>query len=177
MFKRLIVAGIMASPLAVMAVTIPAQASASIAQGIAVVQHTPIQFGTIFDTTGAGGTVEIDQHGTVTPDAASGLRNGGVATTGSFNVTGAPNANYDVAIAPTQFDITRAGGAETMRVDIGWLRFSHDPGNLFGTQAALNGQTDGGGLSNFQTFATLTVAAGQVPGAYTGAYNVTVQYQ
>jgi hypothetical protein len=177
MLKRLILAGIMAAPLSVMAVTIQGQASATVEQPIAVVQATPIQFGSVFDTTGHGGTVDLDANGAATPDAASGLRTGGATSAGSFNVTAAANSHYEVAINPAQFNITRAGGAETMGVDVSHLRFSSDAGNLYGTHALLAGQTDGGGLGNFQTYAVLTVGAAQVPGAYAGTYNVTVQYQ
>jgi hypothetical protein len=177
MLKRLIFAGIVAAPLAVMAVTVPGQASASIAQPITLVQNTPIQFGTIFDTTGAGGNVVLDANDVVTPDAASGLRNGGVATTGSFDITAAPNSHYTVAFDHTNFNLTRVGGAETMGVNIGWLRFSNDLANLYDTHAALVGQSDGAGVANFRTYTTLTVGAAQVPGNYTGNYNVTVLYQ
>ena len=167
----------MAAPLAVMAVTVQGQASATIAQPLTLVQATPIQFGTIFDTTGAGGTVDLDADGAVIPDPASGLRHHGAATTGSYNIVGAPNHHYTVAFDRTQFNITRAGGAESMGVNIGWLRFSSDLANLYGTHAALVGQTDGAGLANFQTYTTLTVGAAQVPGNYSANYNVTVQYQ
>lgn len=177
MLKRLIFAGILAAPLAVMAVTVPGQASASVVQPLVLNQVTPIHFGTVIDTTAAGGVIELDAHGIATPDAASGLVAAGAPSAGSFTVATAPNAHYTVAVLPTQFDITRAGGGETMRVHLGWLRFSSDPGNLYPTHGGLAGQTDGAGQGHFETFASLTVGAAQVPGNYTGNYNVTVEYQ
>jgi len=177
MLKRLIIAGVMAAPLSVMAVTIQGQASATVEQPITVVQATPIHFGSVFDTTGHGGTVDLDAQGAAVPAPATGLRTAGATTAGSFNITGAAHSHYQVAVHPSQFNITRAGGAETMGVDISHLRFSNDPGNLWATNDHQPGQTDGGGLGHFQTYAVLTVGAGQVPGAYAGTYDVTVQYQ
>jgi hypothetical protein len=177
MLERLLLAAIMGTPLTVMAVTVPGRASATIAQPVTVAQASPIHFGTLVDTTGAGGTIVLDADDGVTPEAGSGLRGGGVPTAGSFNVTTAPHVHYTVAFAPARFEVIRLGGAEIMDVQVRCLGSSNDPPNRHGIHAGLAGQAEGAGLGSFRIQAILKVGAGQAHGDYTGACHITVLYQ
>jgi hypothetical protein len=176
MLKRLIIAGVMAAPLSVMAVTVQGQASATIELPIAVVQTTPIQFGSIVDTTGAGGIINLDHDGYAVPNAGN-LVCDGNSVPGSFHVTGVAHTGYTVAVAPTQFNITGNNPGDTMQVNITFLRFSSALGLPVATNLAMAGATDGAGHGDFNTRATLTVGAAQPAGNYNGTYNVTVLHQ
>ena len=177
MLKRLLCTGVLIAPSALMAATINAQADATIMPAIQVVQHRPLSFGRLTDLNGAGGVVHLDEAGLVTPQAANLHAAQQSATSAAFNVTGAPNAHYSVVFNQPEFDIQRAGGAETMRVHIQFVRFANDPAQYPTVAGALPvGTTDAAGASHFHTWASLTIAAGQAPGVYTGNYQVTVNY-
>jgi hypothetical protein len=82
-----------------------------------------------------------------------------------FSVTGHPNATYTI-VFPSDFDLTSAGGTETMKVH----SFTSDP-TPTGTLSAL-------GQQDLLIGATLDVSANQVPGTYTNpnALTITVAY-
>lgn len=82
-----------------------------------------------------------------------------------FSVTGHANATYTI-VFPADFDLTRAGGTETMKVH----SFTSDP-TPTGTLSAM-------GQQDLLIGATLDVSANQVPGTYTNpdALTITVAY-
>ena len=137
-----------------------ATASATILQPIAVSTTTHLSFGDIYPDKTAAGTVTVDVDGGRSAGGSAKL--GATAGTAAlFAVTGESNTGFSVSL-PSSIDITHDDGITTMAVN----SFNHN------ATAAL----DANGAANFNVGATLQVGADQKPGAYTGSFNVTVNY-
>ena len=148
-------------------------ASARIVQAIAIVKDRDLSFGQI--VAGASATVVTVANtsaGARTFDltrAGGGAYNGGTAgttstgiTSAQFTVSGYDNTTFSISLPST---VTLNGpSSATMTVS----NLQHDAG----TTPALVG-----GTKVFYLGADLTVAASQAAGAYTGAFDVTVDYQ
>jgi len=136
-------------------------ASATIVAPIAVTQATALSFGNMSPTTAAGSVV-ISTAGARTATNVD-LLTGGTTTAAAFNVTGDNSATFAITL-PTSTTLTGPGPAMAVS------SFNHDEG---GTPAL-----DGSGSAAFNIGATLAVdtSANQTAGAYSGTYNVTVNY-
>ncbi|MEQ8664156.1 MAG: DUF4402 domain-containing protein [Rhodospirillales bacterium] len=135
-------------------------ASATIATPISVSENTSLSFGTVL--AGASqSTIVVSTAGGRTLGSGDATLFGGTPAAAVFDVTGEGSASYSVSF--TAGTLTRDGGSETMTVDT----FTNDSGGSIG----------GGGSDSFNVGATLTVAANQVAGSYTGTYTVSVDYQ
>ena len=141
-----------------------ANATATILNPIGLTILSDLAFGTIVP--GKGGTVIID------PDSGVRTPTGGVILMSSvyhpalFSVIGDARSNYHVRSIPNSINITKTGGTETMKVT---FSFSS---NLDGSQ---HDKLDNNGNGSFKVGGTLTVAANQAPGLYTGTFPVTIQ--
>ena len=135
-------------------------ASATIATPISVSENTSLAFGTIL--AGASqSTIVVSTAGARSVGSGDATLLGGTPAAAAFDVTGEGSTSYSVSF--TAGTLTRAGGSETMTVDT----FTDDSG----------GSIAGGGSDSFNVGATLTVAANQTAGSYTGTYTVSVDYQ
>lgn len=117
-------------------------------------------------TAGAGGSI------TVTPAGArfkSGsvilVSQGGSASAAQFTISGTPSAAFAISL-PADGSVTLSdGGSGSMAL------------NGFTSSPAASGVLSGGGTLQINVGATLTVGSLQAAGSYSGAFNVTVNYQ
>ncbi len=133
--------------------TIAGTANAEIRQAIQISEVQALNFGIIAAPSGASETISIGFGGT--------LSNGGTGTNGLFNVTGAPNA----AISITFQDGILSNGGASMALG----NLTHDASTTPAFNAA--------GTLLFQVGADLEIAESQESGAYSGSYQITVNYQ
>jgi len=142
------------------AASVTANASANVITPLAIAESTGMDFGDVSVGTG-GGTVVLDTTGgrSVTGDAEA--VTGGTQTAGVYNVTGSGTKAYSITFPASA---TISSGGNNMTVDT----FTHDAG----ATPALTG-----GADTFNVGATLTISPSQAPGAYSGTYTLTVNYQ
>lgn len=180
MIKRLLLAGLLASPSLLLAqATVQGHASAAIATPIALAEVTPMHFGNIVPA--GGGVATLGTFNLLAPGAGL-VAAGGNPQAGVFQVTGVPGLHYQVAINPAPFPLTIDGGGHAMDATITGIRFQTDPDGLefplVGADAVLPWNTlPAGGTETIHIAASLAVAGNQAPGIYNGTYDVTVRYQ
>jgi len=162
--KLLLIAGIAVASASIyssaFAATVTGSASATVLTPIEIVVGTnAMNFGDVAGDKDIDTTVVLTTAGaTSSPDGASAA---GSPTAGDFTVNGSGTLAYTIdAIADTT--LTGPGAAMTVSA------FTDSLGGV----GALTG-----GTQDFTVGATLTINAGQVAGAYSGTYDVTVNYQ
>ena len=142
-----------------MAASVSGTANANVLAPMTITAGTALNFGT-FTPNATGGTVVIATGG---GRSFTGTVLGTAATTisaATFNVTGTGSAGFAISV-PGTFNVTRTGFTETMAVVV----------NVASATGTLSG-----GTASFPVGGTLTVGAGQVAGAYSGSYSMTVEY-
>lgn len=151
------------------ATTNDATANATVIAPITIANGLTLEFGKV--VAGAG-TVTIAAADGARTDAPAALTPGGQRGTvraATFNVTGDGASTY--AITLPSADVSLSDGAtHTMTVNA----FTVAAGTTGSVAGAIGTLAAGAGVLNVG--ATLTVAALQAPGAYTGTYAVTVAY-
>lgn len=142
------------------AANVTANASANVITPLAITEANGMDFGDVSVGT-VGGTIVLATNGgrSVTGDAEAVI--GGTEAAGVYNVTGEGTKAYSISF-PASAILSSAGN--NMTVD----NFAHDAG----ATPALTG-----GADSFNVGATLNIGASQPPGAYTGTYTLTVNYQ
>lgn len=120
---------------------------------------TALRFGSILPFS-TSGTVRITTAGVVVPDNVH-MSDASTAGSSRWNVTGIENAPFVITL-PTE--ATLSNGTDSMTV----TNFQHSGGSTPSLGAT--------GSRNFTVGATLSVGGGQPPGAYTGTFDVTVNY-
>lgn len=141
------------------AATDTGQARAQIITPITITTTTTLYFGSIQAAVG-GDTIALDTSNNAVPAGTSVVT--GTPTSGSFDVSGTPNALYTITLpASTLLNF----GAFNMTVN----NFSHNAG--------ATPTIDVSGTSALNIGADLIIAAGQAEGVYTGSYDVIVDYQ
>jgi hypothetical protein len=139
----------------------------SAAQAQSVTQNQTISFGAF--AAGSGGTISVSAAGV--RSATGGvtlftLARLGSPAAGAFAVQAASNANKDFAVAlPVSATLSRTGGG-TMTVN-----------NFVSVGPGTNVLTGNPRTGSFTLGARLVVGANQLPGVYTGTFNLTVTYQ
>ena len=134
-------------------------ASATILEALVLAKQADLAFASIVPDSTNAGTVVVSAAGARTCDAA--LTCSGTVSAADFDVTGTSGATYSLTL-PGSANIT--SGANTMLVDTFTSSLTGGTGTLTG------------GSDSFQIGATLNVGANQAAGAYTGSFNVTVEY-
>jgi Mat/Ecp fimbriae major subunit len=116
-----------------------------------------LDFGT-FTAGTAAGTVSVDQagNGSTTGDAVHVATS--VESADAFTVTGGASRGFDIV----------AGGGTVTEPSGATMAFT--------TDAPATGTLDATGSASISVGGTLTVAANQTPGVYTGSYSVTATY-
>ena len=144
--------------------TATATATATIVTPISITKNTDMNFGNISVQAGTGGTVVLAPAGTRTRTAGVTLPAvTGPVTAATFTVLGSGTYTYAITL-PTTATLTHSGLVETMTASA----FTSTPSGT-GTLAA--------GTQDIAVGATLTVAAGQLPGVYVSSnFDVTVNY-
>jgi len=139
-----------------------ANASATIVPAITISKTADLQFGLI--VAGPGGTVLIGTDSSRSVNGPAGLTNASFpVSAASFTVSGQANLAFSISL-PTSATLTGPSSA-SMTV------------NAFSSNPSGSGTIGSGGTLAFAVGGTLTVGAAQTPGAYTGTFTVTVNYQ
>lgn len=151
-------------PVAAHAARVSANASgkATILRSLSVLKQADLDFGGLV-VAGAGTAVSNPVNGATTTTGSVTLT-GTAGHPARFTATGSRNSIVIIHLPTAPVTLTRVGGTETMTAS-NWT--------LDGPvvrQIPLNN------AFNFSVGATLTVAAGQVEGTYTGTFAVQVQY-
>ena len=135
-------------------------ASAVVAAPITITAGTDMNFGNIGVST-TGGTAVLSTAGAVTVTGDVTALSGVTTTAGVFALTGFSNSAYSLTIPST---VTLNSGVNSMVVS----SLTNDAG---GSPALTSG------TGSINVGGTLTVAASQAAGNYSGTYTVTVNYQ
>ncbi len=138
-----------------LAATASGTANATVLTPIAIAAGTALNFGTL-SANATGGTVVLTAAG-ARSTTGSVIVTGAAFSAASFTVTGTGSSTFAVTY-PGTFNVV--SGANTMGVVVN--------GAATGTLA--------GGTLSLPVGGTLTVAANQAAGAYTGSYTMTVEY-
>ncbi|HET7605542.1 MAG TPA: DUF4402 domain-containing protein [Sphingomicrobium sp.] len=139
-----------------------ATAEAAILSPLSVIKRADLDFGTLV-VSGAGSAVidpvtnSLSTTGGLTPSGTS-------AHPARFTATGSKNAVALVRLPNSPAVLTRVGGTETVTVS-DWTQ-----------DGPTNRRIPITDTFDFYVGGTLDVAAGQVPGTYTGTFSITVQY-
>lgn len=143
------------------AATTSTSVDANIVSTINLVAQNGIVFGDI-SASSIPGSVSIDVDGSRTTTGGATVNSNTSATPARYEVTGDPNALYNITL-PASVVITSSAG-DNMIVD----NFISSP--------SVNGQLDSGGRQNLTVGATMRVGSFQPFGAYTGMLATTVEY-
>ena len=142
---------------AISAATGTATASANVVQALVVTEtNAGMNFGGVSES--GGGTITLNIDGTRTAGAGTDALAGGGNVQGIYTITGADTKTYTLTFPAS---VTVSNGGNTMTVN----NFNHD--------------ADGTALSTGEVFnlgADLHITGGQVAGAYSGTYTITVEY-
>lgn len=151
--------------------TASAVASGTVIAPISVTKIADLSFGKF--APGAGGTVTISNSGARTYAGIIPSTIGSTLSAAQFTVTGDPDATYSISHGglPVLTNTTGVGG-ETMTL----TKTSDLTGANVTAGVVSAGTLTAGGTQTIFVGGTLTVAANQVPGAYTGTVDVTVEY-
>jgi hypothetical protein len=152
----------LSAPAAAGAATRSANGEADVLNPLSVIKNADLNFGTLV-VSGAGTAVIDPVSGTETTTGAV-TPSGTAAHPALFTGTGSKNSVVHIRLPTAPITVTRVGGTQTMTVST-WT-----------TDAPTNLKVPPSSTFTFAVGATLNVAAGQVPGTYTGTFNVTVQY-
>jgi hypothetical protein len=147
------------------ATTATAGATAEILSSINIVKDTDLDFGQI--AVNGAGTVKIDTGATPADTCSANLVCAGTKTRAGFTVTGARNLGVLVTLPSSAVTLTGSGGG-TMSLG----SFT----SYFPTGTTLTAASGTIGTTTIDVGGTLTVAAGQTTGVYTGSFDVSVAY-
>ncbi len=149
----------------VLAADATGNASATVLTPLSIAQTTAMNFGQVAGDQSVATTVVLANTGGTS--SADGAYTDGAGVAGGFDVWGDTGQTYTITL-PADGVVTLTGPGAAMSVD----GFS----NNLGATGTVDGTTSDG-AADFTVGATLTINAGQVAGAYTGTYTVTVNYQ
>jgi hypothetical protein len=137
-------------------------AEAAILSPLSVIKRADLDFGTLV-VTGAGTAVMDPVSGTLSA-TGSVIPAGTDAHPARFTATGSKNAVALIRLPKNPVLLTRVGGTETISVST-WTQ-----------DGTTNRRIPVSDTFDFAVGASLAVVAGQVPGTYSGTFDVTVQY-
>ena len=144
------------------AATANASGKASILKSLSVLKQSDMDFGELVVT--AAGTAVINPTNNALSTTGGLTVIGTSAHAATFTATGSKNSVVHIKLPTLPVTLTRVGGTETMALT-NWT-----------TDGSTNRKIPLNSAFNFAVGATLTVAANQVDGTYTGTFPITVQY-
>lgn len=136
--------------------------SASAAE-IAITNTGPLSFGSF--VAGAGGSVSVTTSGARTATGAVVLIPSSTGAAAGFSLSGDAGAIYLISLPGDGAVLLDNGAGQSMELS----GFISNPSDF--------GQLGAGGTQALSIGATLNVGASQAPGAYSGTFSVTVEYQ
>lgn len=170
----IMIAGLTNRVMAQTSSTKPNDANAQILGAIVLTAVQDLEFGGIVADAASPGTVIIDNADGRTSGGAVTLVSGTIIPkSGAYTVTGTGDATYSILIPTASFDIlntTTVAPANKMAV----TDMTCSKGAL--TLGYVNSVFAHAGTDTFKIGGKLNVLAGQVPGLYTGTFDVTVAY-
>lgn len=129
-----------------------------------LVNNAALSFGAF--TAGAGGSITVAPGGGRMKTGSVILVNqAGTASAAQFTISGTPNAVYVISLPIDGTTFLTDGGSGSMAL------------NSFTSSPSVTGVLSGGGTQTINVGATLSVSNLQGTGAYSGAFQVTVNYQ
>jgi hypothetical protein len=151
-------------------------AGAELVKVLTITNTTPLHFGVIGITSGTAGTVVMGTNGVRLPGAATTtiINTGTQRTVALFSLTGTTDDTYSISL-PATIAITTGIGTGNFATTIGTLMISVDGAAEEATPYS-GTHTLTLGTSSFLLGGTLAIKAAQELGAYTGHYDVTVDY-
>lgn len=155
-------------------VTISAKARAVIVANLSFFKVDDMVFGKIIPGSTAG-TVVLSPAGTRTATGGTRLASGTIPVPAKFAGKGSLNQQVTIAISANSITLNRVGGGATMTVDT-FVIGSTPTAQLSTTPLAFRIAAPTG-IFQFPLGATLRVKANQLPGIYSGSFNITLQYQ
>lgn len=147
-----LVASVLGATLAQAATSATGSVNATVVSQLSIVQTASLNFGS-FSPSATAGT--INHFGQTT----GGVTSLGGTQFGVFTVTGTPTTNFNITTTPTT--VVLSNGVNTMSAAI---------------SAPTLSATNSVGTGIVNVTGTLSVAANQAGGAYSGSYNVSVNY-
>lgn len=146
------------------AATATGTATATVITPITITNTADLAFGQF--AAGTGGTVVMSPASARTATGGVVLSTVNPGAAASFSIGGAANATYAITL-PADGVVTISDGAATPTTMAA---------NTFTSSPSATGTLDAGGAQIVTVGATLTVANAQLTAAYTGTFNVTVEY-
>ncbi|MDH5545293.1 MAG: DUF4402 domain-containing protein [Gammaproteobacteria bacterium] len=146
----------------VMAATATSNATANIVTPIAITNTAALDFGS-FSHGGAAGTVVVDTAGVRTFTGAITLM-GVTSAAAAFDVAGTPSSLFSITLPASTI---LSNGVDNITIDT----FLSNPA------VAVGGALDATGAAVVNVGATLNIVGTESTGAYTGSFDVTVDYQ
>lgn len=137
---------------------------------LSLTETASLDFGTINVLGGVSGTVILPSDST--ERVFTGVVGSAVTplpSNAAYTVSGTKNVSYGVSL-PVTITVYESGGSDTMLISNLKARF--DGAATDGTTSILKAD----GTDRFTLGGTLIIEASQTPGAYTGTFNVSVDY-
>jgi hypothetical protein len=144
------------------ALGIGAAAAPAAAASISVVNNQVLRFGKF--AAGTGGTISINPAGSRSASGGVALISSGTSNAAQFTVSGDVNLAYSLMLPGNGSVALTNGSGQSMSV-------TNFTGNPTGT-----GQLSGVGKQYVTVGATLNVGPNQVPGSYSGTFDLIVDY-
>lgn len=136
---------------------------------LSITETSSLHFGTINILGGEAGTVVLPPDSTTRIfDGVVGSAVAPLATNAAYTVSGTKNVSYGVSL-PSSITVIEAGG-DAMTITNLKARFNTT------SQDSTTSTLDVNGTDSFKLGGTLVVTANQIPGTYTGSFNVSVDY-
>ena len=142
--------------------TADARGTASILKPLSILKQADLEFGGLI-VAGAG-TAVLDPVSAALTTTGGLTKIGTTAHPATFTTTGSKNSVVLIRIPTAAITLTQIGGSGTMSVS-NWT-----------LDGSTNRRIPQNSAFNFSVGGTLTVAAGQADGTYTGTFTVTVEY-
>jgi len=152
--------------------TVNTAASAVIITPIAVTQVTPMHFGVISVDENYSGTCIITTEGMrIATDGVSLSSLAPSFSLATYKVSGEPMYTYSITL-PSEITIRHSDNLSSMYID-NLLAKSFSGTESHRATGTLNSET---GTESFSVGGTLHIVSGQIPGQYSGDFDITVVY-
>lgn len=135
-------------------------------QPITLAKNSDLSFGTLIKPASGSGNATIDaSSGALSATGGIGVVTASTHSRATFTVSGEGGLNFSVT-TPQSFNMTRAGGSDTVQVT---LNSTTGSGTLSGSAGAT-------GTATFGVGGQIQIASGTPTGSYSGTFTIMVAY-